>query len=43
MMVDASGLERMQEGCERFVREMHDSEKETDAFLAGLQTGGVSP
>jgi glycosyltransferase involved in cell wall biosynthesis len=38
MMADTSGLERMQEGCERFVREMHDSEKETDAFLHGLAT-----
>ena len=36
MMNDTSGLERMQEGCERFVQEMHDSEKETDAFLRGL-------
>ncbi len=40
MMGDMSGLERMQEGCERFVREMHDSEKETDAFLRGLTAEG---
>jgi hypothetical protein len=36
MMGDASELERMQAGCERFVAEMHDNAKETEAFLAGL-------
>jgi glycosyltransferase involved in cell wall biosynthesis len=40
MMADTSGLERMQAGCERFVNEMHDSDKETDAFLRGLDGGG---
>lgn len=29
-------LLKMQEGCARFVAEMHDNIKETDAFLAGL-------
>jgi glycosyltransferase involved in cell wall biosynthesis len=33
---DAVALERMQEGCARFVAEMHDNRKETEAFLAGL-------
>ena len=37
MMEDAAGLERMQEGCARFVAEMHDNRKETEAFLAGLR------
>jgi len=37
MMRDAAGLERMQEGCARFVAEMHDNAKETEAFLAGLR------
>ena len=37
MMEDAAGLERMQEGCARFVLEMHDNRKETEAFLAGLR------
>jgi glycosyltransferase involved in cell wall biosynthesis len=37
MMRDAAGLERMQEGCARFVTEMHDNAKETEAFLAGLR------
>jgi glycosyltransferase involved in cell wall biosynthesis len=41
MMADTSGLERMQAGCERFVNEMHDSDKETDAFLRGLDGGGA--
>ena len=40
MITDMSGLERMQEGCERFVREMHDSGKETEAFLRGLVSEG---
>lgn len=40
MIGDASGLERMQAGCERFVLEMHDSAKETDAFLRGLTPEG---
>ncbi|MCX6973016.1 MAG: glycosyltransferase family 4 protein [Verrucomicrobia bacterium] len=37
MLGDAAGLERMQEGCARFVAEMHDNAKETEAFLAGLR------
>ena len=37
MMADAAGLERMQEGCARFVAEMHDNAKETEAFLARLR------
>lgn len=37
MMEDAAGLERMQEGCARFVAEMHDNRKETEAFLAGVR------
>jgi hypothetical protein len=36
MMRDAAGLARMQEGCARFVAEMHDNAKETEAFLRGL-------
>jgi glycosyltransferase involved in cell wall biosynthesis len=36
MMGDAAALKRMQEGCARFVAEMHDNRKETEAFLAGL-------
>lgn len=37
MMQDASALEAMQAGCERFVVEMHDNAKETRAFLRGLE------
>ena len=37
MMGNAAGLEHMQEGCARFVAEMHDNAKETEAFLAGLR------
>jgi glycosyltransferase involved in cell wall biosynthesis len=37
MMGDAAELERMQEGCARFVADMHDNAKETEAFLAGLR------
>lgn len=37
MIKDASELERMQAGCARFVAEMHDNAKETEAFLAGLR------
>jgi glycosyltransferase involved in cell wall biosynthesis len=37
IMGDAGVLERMQAGCERFVAEMHDNAKETEAFLAGLR------
>jgi glycosyltransferase involved in cell wall biosynthesis len=37
MMGDAAELERMQAGCARFVAEMHDNAKETEAFLAGLR------
>jgi hypothetical protein len=40
MMGDPSDLEIMQAGCERFVMEMHDREKETDAFLRGLEAYG---
>lgn len=36
MMGDEAGLARMQEGCGRFVAEMHDNAKETGAFLEGL-------
>ena len=36
MMGDAAGLERMQVGCGRFVAEMHDNRRETEAFLVGL-------
>jgi hypothetical protein len=36
MMGDAGVLELMQVGCSRFVAEMHDNAKETEAFLAGL-------
>jgi glycosyltransferase involved in cell wall biosynthesis len=37
MIADVLGLERMQAGCARFVAEMHDNAKETEAFLAGLR------
>ncbi len=37
MISDAAALERMQKGCARFVAEMHDNAKETEAFLAGLR------
>jgi hypothetical protein len=37
MMGDTVELERMQAGCSRFVAEMHDNAKETEAFLAGLR------
>jgi glycosyltransferase involved in cell wall biosynthesis len=37
IMADAAALERMQAGCARFVTEMHDNRKETEAFLAGLR------
>ena len=37
MMGDVAELERMQAGCVRFVAEMHDNAKETEAFLAGLR------
>ena len=36
MLADETQLLRMQEGCARFVTEMHNNSKETDAFLAGL-------
>lgn len=39
MISDAVVLDRMQGGCARFVQEMHDNIKETDAFLAGLRHG----
>jgi glycosyltransferase involved in cell wall biosynthesis len=37
MIADAAELELMQTGCARFVAEMHDNTKETEAFLAGLR------
>lgn len=44
MVSDPAGLERMQEGSVRFVAEMHDNAKETQAFLAGLtRSGGPRP
>jgi len=36
MLADCAALESMQKECARFVGEMHDNGKETDAFLAGL-------
>lgn len=36
MIGEAAVLEGMQAGCARFVAEMHDNAKETDAFLKGL-------
>ncbi|MEI8293276.1 MAG: glycosyltransferase [bacterium] len=36
MMSDPAALDIMQVGCARFVAEMHDNTKETEAFLAGL-------
>jgi len=36
MLADEVKLVGMQKGCARFVAEMHDNVKETDAFLAGL-------
>lgn len=36
MISDPQALERMQNACARFVEEMHDTEKETGAFLSGL-------
>ncbi len=36
MIQDAPALELMQDGCARFVAEMHDNGKETEAFLGGL-------
>jgi len=37
MIQDAPALELMQAGCARFVAEMHDNAKETEAFLVGLR------
>lgn len=37
MLADSTRLSIMQEGCARFVRELHDNARETDAFLQGLQ------
>ena len=39
MVADGSTLEGMQVGCSRFVTEMHDNAKETEAFLKGLDGG----
>lgn len=37
MMSDPEWLVTLQDGAARFVAEMHDTRKETDAFLAGLR------
>ena len=37
MMVDEAVLEGMQAGCARFVAEMHDNAKETEAFLGEIR------
>ncbi|NBS53500.1 MAG: glycosyltransferase family 1 protein [Spartobacteria bacterium] len=37
MMADAAELDLMQTGCARFVAEMHDNAKETEAFLEGIR------
>jgi hypothetical protein len=37
MMADEAVLEGMQSGCARFVAEMHDNDKETEAFLGGIR------
>jgi glycosyltransferase involved in cell wall biosynthesis len=37
MLGSTKGLASMQKECARFVAEMHDNRKETDAFLAGLE------
>ena len=37
MMADEAALDSMQAGCARFVAEMHDNAKETEAFLEGLR------
>jgi glycosyltransferase involved in cell wall biosynthesis len=37
MIADAVALEGMQAGCARFVAEMHDNAKETEAFLEGIR------
>jgi glycosyltransferase involved in cell wall biosynthesis len=37
MIADAAKLELMQTGCARFVAEMHDNAKETEAFLGGIR------
>jgi len=37
MLSDPAALGRMQEGCARFVAEMHGNEKETGGFLSGLK------
>jgi hypothetical protein len=39
MVAVGSALEGMQAGCSRFVAEMHDNAKETEAFLKGLGGG----
>jgi glycosyltransferase involved in cell wall biosynthesis len=40
MVADGIALEGMQSGCARFVAEMHDNAKETEAFLAGMDRAG---
>jgi glycosyltransferase involved in cell wall biosynthesis len=37
MIADAAVLGGMQTGCARFVAEMHDNAKETEAFLGGIR------
>jgi hypothetical protein len=37
MIADAAVLGGMQSGCARFVAEMHDNAKETEAFLDGIR------
>ena len=37
MVADAAVLESMHAGCARFVAEMHDNAKETEAFLGGIR------
>jgi glycosyltransferase involved in cell wall biosynthesis len=37
MIANAAVLEGMQSGCARFVAEMHDNDKETEAFLEGIR------
>jgi glycosyltransferase involved in cell wall biosynthesis len=38
MIADRVALAQMQEGCERFVAEMHDTERETNVFLSALES-----
>lgn len=36
MIQDPIALAQMQKQCERFVAELHDNQRNVDAFLAGL-------